>query len=148
MVHHRWNVIKIFFVFYAIICFILIIVEIFSYDSPMLSDENCTNTTAEYEEMQQEKAFDYQEIFLMIIVYPIIFIALFLGTAIYILPLLYSLLNRRLITGNFLYAKHSSDTIDLIVSLGNITENVFPCLYLSSVLYATYYYEIKEGYFT
>ena len=50
------------------------------------------------------------------------------------------LINRTPITGDFIYAKNSSDTIDLVESLGNITEMVFPSLYLSSVFYGMIYY--------
>ena len=135
---------KVFFVFYAIICGIIIFLEIFGYDSPMFDDDNYRNTTAEYEEMQTEHSLSYLEFLYMIIGYPIVFVCLFIATAIYVLPLLYSLVNRRIVTGNFLYAHNTSDTIDLIVSLGNITENVFPCIYLSAICYGTIYYKSKK----
>jgi len=135
---------KCFFVFYAIICIIIILLEIIGYDSPMLDSDNYRNTTAEYEKMQEEKSFKYMELLTMLIGYPIIFIALFIATGIYVLPLLYSLVCRRIITGDFLYARDSSDTIDLIVSLEKITENTFPCIYLSSVFYGTIYYKSKK----
>ena len=105
------------------------VLEILGYDSPMFDSDNYRNTTAEYEQMQEEKSFENIEILYMIIGYPIIFVCLFIATAIYVLPLLYSLVCRRLITGDFLYAKDSSDTIDLIISLEKITENAFPCIY-------------------
>ena len=80
----------------------------------------------------------------MFIGYPMVFFFLYITTGIYVLPLLYSLVCRRLITGDFLYGKDSSDTIDLIVSLEKITESVFPCIYLSSVFYGTIYYNDKK----
>jgi len=135
---------KCFFVIYVIICLVIILLEIIGYDSPMLDSDNYRNTTAEFEEMQEEKSFKGIEILYMLIGYPIIFVFLFIGTAIYVLPLLYSLVCRRLITGDFLYARDSSDTIDLIVSLEKITENAFPCIYLSSVFYGTIYYKRKK----
>ena len=39
---------KCFFVFYLIVCLIIIILEIIGYDSPMLDSDNYRNTTAEY----------------------------------------------------------------------------------------------------
>ena len=138
---------KIFFVFYAIICVVIIICEIIGHDSPMFDSDNYRNTTAEFEKMQEENKFNFEELGIMLIGYPIIFVCLFIATAVYVLPLLYSLVNRRLITGDFLYAKDSSDTIDLIVSLEKITENVFPSIYLSSVFYGTIYYANKKNKF-
>ena len=82
----------------------------------------------------------FYEIIGCIICYPIMFFALIIGTGVYVIPLLYSLINRTPITGDFIYAKNSSDTIDLIESLGNITEMIFPSLYLSSVFYGMIYY--------
>ena len=113
----------------------------------MFDSDNYRNTTAEFEKMQEENKFNFEELGIMLIGYPIIFVCLFIATAVYVLPLLYSLVNRRLITGDFLYAKDSSDTIDLIVSLEKITENVFPCIYLSSVFYGTIYYANKKNKF-
>jgi hypothetical protein len=110
----------------------------------MFDSDNYRNTTAEFEEMQEENSFNYTELFTMLIGYPIIFFCLFIATGIYVLPLLYSLVCRKKITGDFLYAKDSSDTIDLIVSLEKITENAFPCIYLSSVFYGTIYYKSKK----
>ena len=135
---------KFFFVFYVIICLVIIILEIIGYDSPMLDSDNYRNTTAEYENMQEDIPFKYEEIFIMLFGYILVFLCLFIATGIYVLPLLYSLVCRRLITGDFLYAKDSSDTIDLIVSLEKLTENAFPCIYLSSVFYGTIYYKSKK----
>ena len=135
---------KFFFWFYVIVCLVIIICEIIGHDSPMLDSDNYRNTTAEFEEMQEDISFNYTELFTMLIGYPIIFFCLFIATGIYVLPLLYSLVCRRKITGDFLYAKDSSDTIDLIVSLEKITENAFPCIYLSSVFYGTIYYKSKK----
>ena len=135
---------KFFFGFYVIVCLVIIICEIIGHDSPMFDSDNYRNTTAEFEEMQEENSFNYTELFTMLIGYPIIFFCLFIATGIYVLPLLYSLVCRKKITGDFLYAKDSSDTIDLIVSLEKITENAFPCIYLSSVFYGTIYYKSKK----
>ena len=135
---------KYFFVFYAIICIFIIILEIIGNDSPMFDSDNYRNTTAEFEQMYEESPFNYFELPMMLIGYPIIFIGLFLSASIYVLPLLYSLVCRRLITGDFLYTKDSSDTIDLIISLEKMTENAFPCIYLSSVFYGTIFYKSKN----
>ena len=135
---------KCFFIFYAIICIFIIILEIIGNDSPMFDSDNYRNTTAEFEQMYEESPFNYFELPMMLIGYPIIFICLFLSASIYVLPLLYSLVCRRLITGDFLYAKDSSDTIDLIISLEKMTENAFPCIYLSSVFYGTIFYKSKN----
>ena len=135
---------KFYFFFYAFICLLIILAELTSYNSPMLDADNYRNTTGEYEKMQEKKSFKGEEIPLMIFGYPIVLFFLFIATGIYILPLLYALIYRRLITGDFLYGKHSADTTDLAVSLEKITEMVFPCLYLSSVFYGMIYYKSKK----
>jgi len=109
------------------------------------NDEVC-NSTSVYEKVEQIEDLDnvYSEIFACLVAYPIVYFFLNLATGIFILPLLYALINRRPITGNFLYARNSSDTIDLCESLGSITEMVFPAIYLSSVLYGMIYYSQKD----
>ena len=80
---------KYFFVFYAIICIFIIILEIIGNDSPMFDSDNYINTTAEFEQMYEESPFNYFELPMMLIGYPIIFICLFLSASIYLLRLLY-----------------------------------------------------------
>ena len=137
---------KAYFIFYFVICGLIIVIEILAYDSPMLDSDNYRNTTKEFDKMQTKRSFEGKEVAIMLFGYPIVFICLFVATAIYVLPLLYSLVNRRIITGDFFYSRDSSDTIDLLASLSNITESVFPCIYLSSVCYGTIYYKSKNEY--
>jgi hypothetical protein len=91
------------------------------------NDDGHCNTTSVGEIGQDGEIPNlFYEIIGCIICYPIMFFALIIGTGVYVIPLLYALINRTPITGDFIYAKNSSDTIDLIDSLGNITEMIFP----------------------
>ena len=74
----------------------------------------------------------FSEIIQCLFTYPLFFALFIPTTAVFITPLLYALINRRKITGDFLYANNSSDTIDLVESLGKITEMIFPSLYLNN----------------
>ena len=132
-----------YFWFYAFLCFIIIGIEIICYDSPMLNEENYRNTSLAYE--PSNITFTYYEIPEWLIAHPIFYIGLSLGTGVYILPLLYALINRQKITGEFIYAKKSSDTIDFANSLGTITETLIPTVYLSSIFYGTIYYSSSSN---
>ena len=132
---------KCYFIFYIILCVIIIFAE---YSSPMLEVENYRDTTAEYESVGKKKSFNYLEIILMLLAYPVVFVGLFISISLYILPLSYSLIYRKIVTGDFFYANYSSDTIDLVESLGKITEKVCPCLYVSSFFYGYVYFSTRE----
>ena len=80
----------------------------------------------------------------MLLAYPVVFVGLFISISLYILPLSYSLIYRKIVTGDFFYANYSSDTIDLVESLGKITEKVCPCLYVSSFFYGYVYFSTRE----
>ena len=129
---------KCYFIFYCILCGLIVLAEI---NSPMLKTENYRDTTAEYE---AKKSFHFIEIILMLLAFPVVFVGLFISISLYILPLLYSLINRKIVTGDFFYAKKSSDTIDLVESLKEITEMVCPCLYVSSFFYGFVYFSTRE----
>jgi hypothetical protein len=137
---------KICFWFFSFLCLIIILQDVSlhmkSVFNPVNNDDIC-NSTSIYEEVGQkedlEKSF-LGEIIGCLFSYPIVYSGLTIATGVFIIPLLYALINRRSISGDFLYAKNSSDTIDLAESLGKITEMVFPAIYLSSVLYGMIYY--------
>ena len=130
----KWK--KIRFGLYILFCIIIIEQEAFAHVSPYLKDINhdgYCNYTSEYEELEQrEKMTFFSEIIQCLFTYPLFFALFIPTTAVFITPLLYALINRRKITGDFLYANNSSDTIDLVESLGKITEMIFPSLYLNN----------------
>lgn len=126
---------KILFWFFAFLCLLILLQDIGLHMTSTFNkvdDDGICNSTSNEE---KEGMNIFAEIFSCLIIYPIIYLWLYLAIGVFILPLLYALINRRSITGNFLYAKKSSDTIDLAESLGNLTEMIFPAIYLSSVLY-------------
>jgi hypothetical protein len=136
---------KILFWFFAFLCSIILLQDVGLHMSSIFNEVNndrICNSTSVYETIEQQENFEnvFSEIIACLIGYPIIYFALSLATGVFILPLLYALINRRSITGNFLYVRNSSDTIDLAESLGKITEMIFPTIYLSSVLYGMIYY--------
>ena len=132
---------KCYFIFYVILCAIIVIAE---YSSPMLKAENYRDTTSKYEYMKKKSSFNFLEIILMLLAYPVVFVGLFLSISIYILPLFYSLICRRIVTGDFFYAYKSSDSIDLVESLEKVTEMVCPCLYVSSFFYGYVYFSTRS----
>lgn len=139
---------KYFFYFFVFLCLLIFLQDIYLHSSNFKEvnvDEYC-NSTSVYNDIEQRKDENgvFLEFIYCLIIYPILYLCLSLATGLYIIPMLYSLINRRSLTGNFFYAKNSSDTIDLIESLGNITEMVFPLIYLSSVLYGMIYYSSNE----
>ena len=134
---------KCLFVILVITLVLMIIDDIaahISYYKEVNIDGYCNTTSVGEIGQDGELPNVFLEIICCIIAYPIIYFALIIATGVYVIPLLYALINRIPITGDFIYAKNSSDTIDLIESLGNITEKVFPSLYLSSVFYGMIYY--------
>jgi len=137
------------FCIFAFFCFLFILDE-FSIHLQLYKEVNddgyCNNTSVDGEIGQYEGLPNvFVEIIACLIICPIIYICLTFGAGVYIIPLLYSLINRKPITGDFLYAENSSDTIDLSESLGKITEMVFPSLYLSSVFYGMIYYSSSSN---
>ena len=143
---NKWK--KIRFGLYILLCLIIIEHDLFIHASPFFKDINndgYCNGTSEYEKLEQkEKMTLFSEIIQCFFTYPLFFILFIPTTGAFIVPLLYALINRRSITGNFLYAKNSSDTIDLVESLGKITEMIFPSLYLSSMVYVTLVYTLDK----
>ena len=141
---------KYFFYFFVFLCLLIFLQDIYLNSSKFKKvnvDEYC-NSTSVYNDIEQDKDLNggfFPEFISCLIIYPIIYLCLNIATGIYIIPMLYSLINRRSLTGNFLYAKNSSDTIDLIESLGNITEMIFPSIYLSSVLYGMIFYSSSSN---
>ena len=135
---------KFYFGFYAFLCFLIIGTEIFSYNSPMFNEENFRNTSLTYE--PGNITFTYSEIPYWLLGHPLIYFGVSITSGIYILPLLYALINRQKITGDFIYAKKSSDTIDFANSLGTITEKLIPTVYLSSIFYGMIYYACYDNY--
>ena len=119
-------------------------VHISYYKEP--NDDGYCNTTS-FGEIGQDGEIPniFYEFIGCIFGFPIIYFTLIIATGVYVIPLLYALINRTPITGDFIYAKNSSDTIDLVESLGNITEMVFPTLYLSSVFYGMIYYSSSSN---
>ena len=143
---------KIKFWFFAFLCALILLQDFSLHTSSYfkeVNDDGYCNTTSIYDNIKQmedyEKHGHFFEVIVCLIALPIAVSALTMATGIYILPLLYSLINRRPISGDFLYAKNSSDTIDLAESLGKITEMIFPSIYLSSVFYGMIYYSSKNN---
>ena len=143
---------KIIFGFYAFLCVLIILAEFTLFNSPVLTegDKNNSNnynssSTNKKNEQHEDLRNISEEIPGCLGFYPILYFFLNLGTGLYILPMIYALINRKKISGDFLYVKNSSDTIDLVVSLEKITEMVFPCLYLSSIFYGMIFYRKKEN---
>ena len=142
---------KILFWFFAFLCGVILLQDVGLHMSSIFKDVNndeICNSTSIYDKDEQKESMEnnvFGEIIACLISYPILYFSLSFATGVFIIPLLYSLINRRSITGNFLYAKNSSDTIDLAESLGKITEMVFPSIYLSSVLYGMLYYSSSSN---
>ena len=66
----------------------------------------------------------------IIFFYPLFLLVLIPISGMYIIPLIYSLINRRLVTGDFFYSKNCADTIILINSIKKITGIIIPIIFL------------------
>ena len=104
-----------------------------SYYSPEIDDStinNNTNNTLSYEKYHlgiEILAFFYLYIFLL----PFLAIS----TGFYLIPILYAVVKRNYITGEYIYEKECSNNLEIILSVEKITSLVSASMYLGALLY-------------
>ena len=77
----------------------------------------------------------------LLLMYPLYLIIIFATCGIYIIPIFYSITRRNYITGDFIYEKGGSDTLEMIISVRKLSAKIFSALYLSSLFYITFILE-------
>ena len=88
-------------------------------------NNNNTNNNSDLDNLDER-----DKIIVFIIVYPIKLFSNFLVVGQYIYLIIYSLLNRTYITGDFFYGKNSSDNLNLIYSVNALSGKMIPLFYL------------------
>ena len=96
------------------------------------SMKNATNTTETDVGIQLSS---------LLLIYPLYLIIIFATCGIYIIPIFYAVTNRTFITGDFIYEKGSSDTLEMIISVRKLSSKIYSALYLSSLFYITFILE-------
>ena len=102
--------------------------EIPSYVS--FAENNITNNTTDTAVVKQLGS--------LLLMYPLYMVVIFATCGIYIIPVFYSITRRAFISGDFIYEKKSSDTLEMIISVRKLSSKIFSCLYLSVLFYTTY----------
>ena len=88
-------------------------------------NNNNTNNTSDWDSSDES-----ERIIAFIIVYPLRLFLNFLSVGQYICLIIYSLLNRTYITGDFFYGKNYSDNLNLIYSVNALSGIMIPLFYL------------------
>ena len=109
----------------------------FIYSNFTLQNQNSTNnnTTPSVNVEFGRQFFDFFYLYFNVILY------VFISTGIYFIPMLYSIVRRRFITGEYIYAKGFSNNLEIIKSVQKISSLVSASLYLG-VLFTILY--LKE----
>ena len=74
----------------------------------------------------------------LLLLYPVFLIVIFATCGIYLIPILYAVIRRTIITGDFIYQRGTADTLQLVVSVRKLSSMIFSALYLSSLFYITF----------
>ena len=74
----------------------------------------------------------------LVVLYPLFLIIIFATCGIYLIPILYAVIRRTIITGDFIYQKGTADTLQLVKSVRKLSSMIFSSLYLSSLFYITF----------
>ena len=88
-------------------------------------NNNNTNNNSNWDNIDER-----DRIIAFIILYPLRLFLYFLTVGVYITLIIYSLLNRTYITGDFFYGKNSSDNLNLIYSVNALSGKIIPLFYL------------------
>jgi hypothetical protein len=75
---------------------------------------------------------------MLVLIYPLYLITIFVTCGIYIIPIFYGITQRNFITGEFMYERGGSDSLEMIKSVRKLSTKMFSALYLSSLFYITF----------
>ena len=103
---------------------------------------NNTNNTANTTNPDFEKFGLAKQIFSFFIGYPILFPLFAITTGLYLTPILYSVVKKQFITGEYIYGRGFSNNLEIISSVRKITSSVAASMYLGALF--TIHVIIKE----
>ena len=72
-----------------------------------------------------------------ILLYPFYLLTIFVTCGLYIIPIFYGITRRTFITGDFMYERSSSDTLEMVISVRKLSTKIFSSLYLGSLFFIT-----------
>ena len=96
---------------------------------------NTNNTTNTTNTINYKKYSLGAQIFSFFFAYIILLPALAITTGVYLIPIIYAVVKRRFITGEYIYEKGLSNNLEIISSVQKITSNVSASMYLGALLY-------------
>jgi hypothetical protein len=73
----------------------------------------------------------------LVLLYPLYLLTIFVTCGLYIIPIFYGITRRTFITGDFMYERSSSDTLEMIISVRKLSTKIFSSLYLGSLFFIT-----------
>ena len=76
----------------------------------------------------------------LVLLYPLYLLTIFVTCGLYIIPIFYGITRRTYITGDFMYERGSSDTLEMIISVRKLSTKIFSSLYLGSLFFITVIY--------
>ena len=93
---------------------------------------NNTNNTANTTNPDFEKVGLAGQIFSFFIAYPILLPTLAISTGLYLTPILYAVVKKQFITGDYIYGRGFSNNLEIISSVKKITSSVAASMYLGA----------------
>ena len=73
----------------------------------------------------------------LVLLYPLYLLTIFVTCGLYIIPIFYGITRRTFITGDFMYERSSSDTLEMVISVRKLSTKIFSSLYLGSLFFIT-----------
>ena len=107
--------------------------SLYDYDPIRLLEDAVKNTTNNGTDTDMGTQLGY-----LLMIYPLYLLTIFVTCGLYIIPIFYSITQRTFITGDFMYDRSSSDTLEMVISVRKLTSKVFSAVYLGSLFYITF----------
>ena len=103
-----------------------------TYIAFLIMNNNTDNTTANTTNPDFEKTGLGGQIFSFFFIYPFLFPAIAISTGLYLTPILYAVVKKKFITGDYIYGRGFSNNLEIISSVKKITSSVAASMYLGA----------------
>ena len=107
--------------------------SLYEYDPIRLLENTVNNSTNNGTDTDIAMQLGY-----LLLLYPFYLLTIFVTCGLYIIPIFYSITQRTFITGDFMYDRSSSDTLEMVISVRKLTSKIFSAIYLSCLFYITF----------